>query len=227
MVNSKSAAILLGWCIAQQTASAFIPSTAMNGKNAQWTQLSASSNDDSNMDSMSRRELWTKTSAAAAAAFSVALNPNAAFAATKPPTEADLARIKKGYDGIEYLLANWEKETTVCRENGGECKRDAEPVRRYMGLRSTTDPLFQIEKVFDKVKYMDDIDIDDLEPFFAATEDWNTAVNMSNSMAFISQFGEYNPGGGKEEVLKYLNESQKQVIIAQKALKTIMDILKL
>ena len=115
MVNSKSAAILLGWCIAQQTASAFIPSTAMNGKNAQWTQLSASSNDDSNMDSMSRRELWTKTSAAAAAAFSVALNPNAAFAATKPPTEADLARIKKGYDGIEYLLANWEKETTVCR----------------------------------------------------------------------------------------------------------------
>ena len=58
-----------------------------------------------------------------------------------------------------------------------------------MGLRSTTDPLFQIEKVFDKVKYMDDIDIDDLEPFFAATEDWNTAVNMSNSMAFISQFG--------------------------------------
>ena len=72
------------------------------------------------------------------------------------------------------------------QENGGECKRDAEPVRRYMGLRSTTDPLFQIEKVFAKVKYMD---VDDLEGFFAATEDWNTAVNMSNSMAFISQFG--------------------------------------
>ena len=26
---------------------------------------------------------------------------------------------------------------------------------RALGLRSTTDPLFQIEKVFDKVKYMD------------------------------------------------------------------------
>ena len=61
-----------------------------------------------------------------------------------------------------------------------------------MGLRSTTDPLFQIEKVFDKVKYMDDIDIDDLEIFFAATEEWNSAVNMSNSMAFISQFGVSN-----------------------------------
>ena len=42
-------------------------------------------------------------------------------------------------------------------------------------------------------------------------------------MAFISQFGEYNPGGGKDEVLKYLNESKKQVILAKDALKTIMD----
>ena len=78
-----------------------------------------------------------------------------------------------------------------------------------MGLRSTTDPLFQIEKVFDKIKYMD-IDPDYLEGIFEAAEEWNTAVNMSNSMAFISQFGEYNPGGGKDEVLKYLEESKKQ-----------------
>jgi len=150
-----------------------------------------------------------------------------AFAVAGPPTKAELDRIKVGYEGIEYLLANWEKETTVCRENGGECKRDAEPVRRYMGLRSTTDPLFQIEKVLAKVKYMDDIDIDDLETFFTATEEWSSAVNMSNSMAFISQFGEYNPGGGKDEVKKYLDESQKQVLIAQKSLKSIMTILKL
>ena len=73
------------------------------------------------------------------------------------------------------------------QDNGGECKRDAEPVRGYLGLRSTTDPLFQIEKVFDKVKYMDDID--DLEVFFSASEEWTSAVTMSNSMAFISQFG--------------------------------------
>ena len=48
-------------------------------------------------------------------------------------------------------------------------------------------------------------------------------MNMSNSMAFISQFGEYNPGGGKDEVLKYLNEAQKQVILAEKALAVILD----
>ena len=55
----------------------------------------------------------------------------------------------------------------------------------------------------------------------------NTAVNMSNSMAFISQFGEYNPGGGKEEVLKYLNEAEKQVVLAEKALRKIIECLEI
>jgi len=186
------------------------------------TSLSATS--ESNNNGLSRRVLFSSAATAASAFTSLVMSPNSAVAAG-PPTQDDLKRIKIGYEGIEYLLANWEKETTICRENGGECKRDAEPVRRYMGLRSTTDPLFQIEKVFDKVKYMDDID--DIESFFAATEEWNTAVNMSNSMAFISQFGEYNPGGGKDEVKKYLDESEKQVILAQKSLKTIMGILNL
>ena len=78
--------------------------------------------------------------------------------------------------------------------------------------------------MFAKVKNMD-IDPDQLESFFEASEDWNSAMTLSNSMAFISQFGEYNPGGGKDEVLKYLIESRKQVEIASKSLKTIMDCL--
>mmetsp|Transcript_9588 Transcript_9588/g.12478 ORF Transcript_9588/g.12478 Transcript_9588/m.12478 type:complete len:220 (-) Transcript_9588:139-798(-) len=156
----------------------------------------------------------------------VSTTPNAVWAAGKPPSKEELERIKVGYEQLTYLLANFEQETTVCRENGGQCKRDADPVRRYMGLRSTTDPLFQIEKVFAKVKNMD-LDPDKLEDFFEATEDWNTAMNMSNSMAFISQFGEYNPGGGVDEVLKYLEEAKIQVVLAQKALKTIMACLEI
>jgi len=145
------------------------------------------------------------------------------FAAGTPPTKEELDRIVLGYKQITALLNDFEASTTVCRENGGECKRDAEPIRRALGLRSTTDPLFQIEKVFNKVKFMDG-DID-LEVFFEATEDWNSAMTLSNSMAFISQFGEYNPGGGVEEVLKYLNESKKAVLVAQSALKRIIDTL--
>mmetsp|Transcript_15996 Transcript_15996/g.22791 ORF Transcript_15996/g.22791 Transcript_15996/m.22791 type:complete len:229 (+) Transcript_15996:122-808(+) len=177
-------------------------------------------------DAQTRRDIFKKSVAFISAATVASVNPYIAEAAKAGPTADELNRIKVGYQGIQYLLDNFDKETTVCRENGGECKRDADAVRRFLGLRSTTDPLFQIEKVFDKVKYMD-IDPDQLEPFFEATEEWNTAVNMSNSMAFISQFGEYNPGGGKDEVLKYLEESKKQVIIAEKALRTIMTSLDL
>mmetsp|Transcript_31880 Transcript_31880/g.36271 ORF Transcript_31880/g.36271 Transcript_31880/m.36271 type:complete len:203 (+) Transcript_31880:166-774(+) len=152
--------------------------------------------------------------------------PNIVNAAGGPPTKQDLERIKIGYKQIDYLLKNFDEETTVCRENGGECKRDASAVRKALGLRSTTDPLYQIDKVFNKVKNMD-MDGDKLEEFFQAAEDWNSSMSLSNSMAFISQFGEYNPGGGKELVLKYLEESRTQVVIAEKALKTIMDCLEI
>jgi hypothetical protein len=74
-------------------------------------------------------------------------------------------------------LDNFEQETTVCRENGGECKRDANSIRKALGLRSTTDPLFQVEKIFVKVKNMD-LDEEKIEKFFEATEDWNSAMNM-------------------------------------------------
>lgn len=176
-----------------------------------------------------RREAIYKaatTSSAAAATFGTSLlvqpQPSLAAAGT-PPTKEELNRIAVGYKEIQYLLENFEQETTTCRENGGECKRNAEPIRRVLGLRSTTDPLFQIEKVFNKVKYMD-LDID-LESFFEATEEWNSAMAISNSMAFISQFGEYNPGGGKDSVLKYLEESKKAVVVAENSLKKIMETL--
>lgn len=184
---------------------------------------------DNRSAASSRREIFTKSAAAfvSIAVGTLGTAPGAAVAAAgKGPSPEELDRIRTGYQRITYLLDNWEKETTVCRENGGECKRDAQPVRAYLGLRYTTDPLFQIEKVFAKVKFME-IDADDLEPFFEASEDWNAAVTMSNSMAFISQFGEYNPGGGKDEVLKYLDEAQKQVILAKSALGKVIKALSL
>jgi len=175
-------------------------------------------------ETFSRRDAISAAACGAAGGLLFQVQPSFAVS-TVPPTKAELDRIVFGYKQITALLDDFDNATTTCRENGGECKRDAEPIRRVLGLRSTTDPLFQIDKVFNKVKYMD-IDVD-LEVFFEATEDWNSAMTISNSMAFISQFGEYNPGGGKEEVLKYLNESKKAVLVAQSALKRIIDTLKL
>lgn len=219
----KSIILLSAAAIMASCADAFAPQAQLVVSS---TTSSSSSSSTTAMYASSRRDLFIRAGSTALVTLTTStINTSPALAAgtTSPPTKEELDRIKVGYDNIKYLLANWEQETTVCRENGGECKRDADAVRRYLGLRSTTDPLFQIEKVFLKVKYMDDIDVDKLEQFFEATEDWNTAMNMSNSMAFISQFGEYNPGGGKDEVLKYLNEAEKQVILAEKALATILD----
>jgi hypothetical protein len=137
-------------------------------------------------------------------------------------TPEEIARIQTGWEQINYLLDHFEEETTVCRENGGECKRDANAIRKVLGLRSTTDPLFQIDKVFTKFKLLQIDDYDQLDALYDAAENWNSSISMSNSMAFISQFGEYNPGGGKDEVLKYLLEAKKQVLLARDALKTIM-----
>jgi len=226
MVSLKAHQIALLSCLASvstilHSAEAFVPCS----KTASFSSLPMAQQYDADT---SRREVFTKTATTfvSIAVAALGVNPDAAIAATKAPSPEELQRIKTGYDRMTYLLDNWEKETTTCKSNGGECKRDAEPVRRYMGLRSTTDPLFQIEKVFAKVKYME-LDTDNLEPFFEAAEDWNAAVTMSNSMAFISQFGEYNPGGGKDEVLKYLDETQKQVILARTALEKVIKTLSL
>lgn len=74
-------------------------------------------------------------SGAAAAVLSfaslVAVPSPAAAASSNPPTADELKRIQIGYQQITELLNNFEQATTVCRENGGECKRDAEPIREY------------------------------------------------------------------------------------------------
>ena len=81
----------------------------------------------------SRRAAFGSSVGAALGISVVLCDPKAAFAAGNPPSPEELKRIKEGYKGIVYLLNNWDAETTTCRENGGECKRDAEPVRRYLG----------------------------------------------------------------------------------------------
>ena len=48
---------------------------------------------------------------------------------------------------------------------------------------------------------------------------------MSNSIAFMSQFGEHSPDGDKDELLWCLNEAVKQVVFAEKALMKIVECL--
>lgn len=139
--------------------------------------------------------------------------PEGAHAAV---TAKDKERIKKGVEQIRYLLNNWEEATTVCNP---ECSRSPDAVRGYLGLRSLEDPLFQIEKVF--VRSQNDVDPNMTDDYQEAVEGWNSAVAGVNGEAYISSFGEYNPGGGQAQVEKYIERSRDQAKRAQGYLETI------
>ena len=46
-------------------------------------------------------------------------------------------------------------------------------------------------------------------------------------VAFVSSWGEANPGGGKDRVKLFIERSKKNVIVSRDSLKTVMDILDL
>mmetsp|Transcript_120156 Transcript_120156/g.234070 ORF Transcript_120156/g.234070 Transcript_120156/m.234070 type:complete len:223 (+) Transcript_120156:33-701(+) len=126
----------------------------------------------------------------------------------------ELSRIKTGYEKISYLLDHWEEETT---DKDGE--RTPDSVRAYLGLRSTTDPLFNLEKML--VKATDQVDGKMIDDFQGAIETWSTQVAEANSAAFISSYGEYNPGGGKDTIARYLEKSKINVQKCKESLQVI------
>ena len=140
-----------------------------------------------------------------------------------------MSRFKKALDGVNYLLDNWEQETTECTKQaggGGECTDQPDKVRYYMGLRTTDHPLFQLDKLYAKAqtKLPDDADF---EEWIEATEGLASQIAKINELAYTSSFGEYNPGGGKEQVRKYLLLCQEQVIKSKGSLESIIKLLKL
>ncbi len=86
------------------------------------------------------REAFSRRAAISAAAGGLAggllTQVQPSFAANTPPTKEELDRIVLGYKQITALLDDFEASTTVCRENGGQCKRDAEPIREFFGSTS-------------------------------------------------------------------------------------------
>ena len=118
---------------------------------------------------------------AAAAAFIVASPPRAAFASMDP---SDLSRFKKALVGVNYLLDNWDVETTECKLGGdGICTDQPDKVRFYFGLRTTDHPLFQLDKLYAKAqaKLPDDADF---EEWIEATESLASQIAKINELAY-------------------------------------------
>ena len=146
------------------------------------------------------------------------------------PGPEELKRLALGYQRLQYLLGNWEKETTVCirgckgkYENCG-CTRDPVIVQSYMGYKSMHDPLFKAGDLMMRASPLVKSDAD-FDRYNEAMERWNTKAEAGNIMAYVSSWGEANPGGGQDEIARYLEKSRKEVVESSNLLKTIMDIL--
>ena len=146
------------------------------------------------------------------------------------PGPEELKRLVYGYQRLQYLLANWEKETTVCirgckgkYENCG-CSRDPIVVQAYMGFKSMKDPLFRAGDLMLRASALVQTDAD-FERYTVAMEKWNNKADSGNIMAYVSSWGEANPGGGQDEIARYLEKSRKEVVESASILKTILDCL--
>ena len=167
--------------------------------------------------------------AAAALGLGLFATPGPAFASLDPN---DMSRFTKALTGVNFLLDNWEKETQECGSSGVDstgvtiCVDSPDKVRYYFGLRTTDHPLFQLDKLYIKAqdKLPDDVDF---EKWIDSTEGLASQIAKINELAYTSSFGEYNPGGGKEQVRKYLLLCKEQVEGSKENLEKIVKLLKL
>ena len=166
----------------------------------------------------SAEPLFSRRSASLAAAAALAALPTLAASAAQDVN--DLSRLKRGLKDIQFLLDNWERETTDPTSGAQAPDR----VRIFMGLRTTDHPLFQADKLISKAqdKLPDDVDF---EKWIEATEGWNSHLNKVNELAYTSSFGEYNPGGGKDQIAKYLELAREEVILSRNSLQTMIELL--
>jgi hypothetical protein len=147
------------------------------------------------------------------------------------PSPEELRRLQLGYQRLQYLLDNWELETTVCikgckgkAENCG-CIRDPIIVQEYMGYKSMNDPLFKAGSIMQRAATL--VDDKNFDAYTETFEKWNLKADSGNAMAYVSSWGEANPGGGQDEIARYLKKSRDEVVESAQILKKILDYLEL
>jgi len=166
---------------------------------------------------------------------SISFHPVAVQA--KPPTPsypqeiADKDKIVRGYKRLDSLLRNWEKETTICGRTDNPyigCERTPEKVMEYLGYKSMNDPLFRADKTLFRLQALVESKDDVAQGEFQEALDlFVENSEEGNGLAFVSSWGEANPGGGKDRIEIYIERSKKDVIACHKSLATAIRILDL
>ena len=105
------------------------------------------------------------------------------------------------------------------------CDRTPLKVMDYMGYKATTDPLYKAEKTLKRLYVLSPPNKDN--EFMDAMEAFAENAEEASGMAFISSWGEANPGGGKDRVELFIERAKNNVIVARNSLETIIKILDL
>ena len=168
--------------------------------------------------------------------------PHAAAAATtssststsskQQQVEDDKSKLYQGFVQLNYLLDHWEQETTICGRSGDNpyiskngCERTPIKVMDYLGYKDIKHPLFKADKTMRRLEPF--VPTDREVEFYEAMESWMIAAEEGNGMAYISSWGEANPGGGKDRVQLFIERARKNVVQARDSLSTIVDIFEL
>lgn len=175
--------------------------------------------------SVDRRQFWGQAVAGGSAGMLVLSQP--AHAASSQEA-ADKAKIVKGYQRLTYLLDNWEKETTVCGRSDNPyigCERTPMKVMDYLGYRDTNDPLFKVEKTLMRLQAYVPEKLD--AEYQDAMEKLVEKADEGSGLAYVSSWGESNPGGGKDRIELFIERSKKDVIEVRDSLASVIKILDL
>jgi|EP00970_Alexandrium_tamarense_P020445 hypothetical protein len=191
---------------------------------------SAPNSPSTSASSVHRRDFFRVIGSTASATLLLPSLPSNAAAAPTFSQTKDADNVVKGYNRLQYLLDNWEDETTICKIGqettfGDKCERTPVKVMDYLGFKSTNDPLFKADATMLRLKSL--VPSDKEEEFYEAIDSYAQNAEEANSMAFVSSWGEANPGGGKDRVRLFIERAKKNVIVSRDSLKTVMDILEL
>ena len=95
----------------------------------------------------------------------------------------------------------------------------------YLGYKSTNDPLFKADKTLKRLAVL--VPVEDAPDYLDAMEKWAEAAEEASGMAYISSWGEANPGGGKDRVELFIERAKKNVVDAHSSLETAIRLLKI
>ena len=80
----------------------------------------------------------------------------------------------------------------------------------YLGFKSIDDPLFKADATMMRLK--DIVPSDREVEFYEAIDAFSQNAEEANSMAFVSSWGEANPGGGKDRVRLFINDRRTMLL---------------